>query len=331
MILEQHYGSRLKIKTTDNYVRIMKKINLLYFYHSGANCQYFETMLKLLEGRDDFSYRTVRPNEVDQVNLNDYDILVYQTFPDYLNRKKFNSVSIAGLDNTIWHLFPGFRILLDSFDMGDYNGYERFGTAWPRIKHVPSYEYLKKFEVVSTICTTGWQQKKFSDIPLELKRNIPVHCAFTIGGYPHNIREVVMKKLSDDFSGYTSFERIPVHDYNEFLRRVQISVVATGFGETSGSAYPALQSGALLFVYEKIKEVKLLPFADLVDGVDYVSFNMNNFGEKLDWILVNEKNRNKIRLSGQKKFFEGFDSDRSAKEFLEYLKFNWWGTTEQRA
>lgn len=296
-----------------------KKIKLLYLYHAGANCQYFETMLKHLGEKDNFSYDIIRPAQISDTDTGKYDVIVYQTFPDNTHRGKYNPAVIADLDE-VFIRFNGFKILLDSFDMGNNNGFERFEKSWPRIKHVPSYNYINKFDVISILCTTGWQQKKYNEIPKEIKRSVPIHCAFTVGVYPHKIRESIMEKLHNNFHDFTSFERIPVGGYNEFLRRVEVSVVSTGFGETSGNAYPTLQSGALLFVHEKIREVKLLPFVDLVDGEDYVSFNIDNFVEKLDWILIDTKKRCEIQRSGQKKFFEGFDPARSANEFLEYLE-----------
>lgn len=299
-----------------------KKIELLYLYHAGANCQYFETMLRSLEGRGNFSYDIIRPAQISDTDMRKYNVLVYQTFPDNTHPGKYNPDVIARLDEVFIH-FDGFKILLDSFDMGNSNGFERFGREWPRIKHVPSYNYIRDFDVISILCTTGWQQKKYNEIPPEIIRVVSIHCAFTVGVYPHKIRESIMEKLkSIQFSHYVNFERIPTIEYNEFLRKVQISVVSTGFGETSGNAYPTLQSGALLFVHEKIREVKLLPFVDLVDGEDYVSFNLENFVEKLNWALMNAKERRKIQMSGQKKFFEGFDPERSSREFLKYLKEN---------
>lgn len=303
------------------------KIKLLYAYHAGANCAYFETMLQIIGYHEAmvsadpiFEYKIVRPPEFITMDTRDYNVLVYQTFPDATNKKKFNPMGIKKLDD-VFLKFPGFKILLDSFDMGGYNGYERFANMWPRIKHVPSYDCLKEFDVISILCTTGWDQRRFLSAPdLCQKRDIPIHCAFTIGVYPHKRRESIMKILRDDFLEYVSFERIPVYKYGSFLQRVNVSVVAGGFGETSGSAYPALQSGALLFVHEKIKDVKLFPFVDLVDGEDYISFNLENFVAKLDWILSDPHKRNEISLSGQKKFFHGFDPERSAKEFLEYLQ-----------
>lgn len=295
------------------------KTYLAFFYHAGANCQYFETMLKHLRERDDFSYDIIRPLDIEKTDFSKYDVLVYQTFPDDMNRKKYNPASIWDLDGLVWHRFGGLKILLDSFDMGDRNGYKRFGIEWPRIKHVPSYEYLKRFNVISILCTTGWIQKPLTVIPVEIPRIIPIHCAFTVGVYPHKVRENIMDRLRCDYCPITSFRRIPVEKYNEFLRGVKISVVATGFGETSGSAYSALRAGTLLFVHENIQKVKLFPFVDLVNGEDYVSFNEKNFTGKLDWILKDYDRRDRIRLSGQRKFMKGFNVERSATEFLKYL------------
>lgn len=297
-----------------------KKINLLFFYHAGANCQYFVTMLKKLEKGDGFSYKIVRPDGIDCVDFSDYNVLVYQTFPDDRNRRKHNPVAVTELDKVLYQ-FRGLEILLDSFDMGDCNGFKRFGAALPRIKHVPSYEYLKKFDVVSILCTTGWVQRPLYIVPPEIQRTVEIHCAFTVGVYPHKMREYILNKLREFYSSITYFDRISVERYNDFLRSVKISVVAGGFGETSGSAYPALRAGALLFAHEDIRKVKLLPYAELVDGEDYVSFNENNFVKKMGWILSEDGKRDRIRLSGQQKFIKGFDPERSAREFLNYLRF----------
>lgn len=294
-------------------------MKLLYFYHAGANCKYFETMLSFLLFRHNFNYKIVRPPEFLTIDLSPYDVLVYQTFPDYLNLKKFHPPSVEKLDKRFLK-FKGHKILLDSFDMGSYNAYARFDIKYPRIKHTPSHDYLKLFNVISILITTGWSHKKHLDSPfLKLQRDIPIHCAFTLGVYPHTKREQIMGILQERYSDRISFERIPMDGYDLFLRRVQISVVAGGFGETSGSIYSALKSGALLFVHEDIRKIKSFPFVELVDGEDYVSFNLENFSEKLDWILQDEKSRIKISLSGQKKFNEGFDPERSADDFLKYL------------
>lgn len=295
-------------------------MKLIYAYHSGANCKYFETLLSCLESKQDFNYRIVRPSEFLVMDLNPYDVLVYQTFPDYLNLKKFHPPSIEKLDK-VFLGFKGYKILLDSFDMGSYNAYARFGLKYPRIKHTPSHDYLKLFNVISILITTGWSHKKHLDFPfLTIRKDIPIHCAFTFGVYPHTRREQIMGMLRERYPYRTSFERIPMAGYELFLRRVQISVIAGGFGETSGSIYPALKSGSLLFVYEHIRKIKSFPYSDLIDGEDYVSFNLENFSEKMDWILQDEQSRIKISLSGQRKFIEGFDPERSADDFFEYLK-----------
>jgi len=301
-----------------------KKINLLFAYHAGANCRYFTTMLDLLEDNKDFSYKIVRPPEFKSMDVSPYNVLVYQTFPDYLNTKKFHAPSIEKLDKRFLD-FNGLKILLDSFDMGGYNGYVRFGIDYPRIKHTPSHEYLEAFDVVSILVTTGWSyEKRFKTKfhkPLS-DREIPAHCAFTLDVYPHNRREMLMDMLHKDFTNVTSYERIPVNEYDNFLRKVKISIIAGGFGETSGSIYPTLKAGALLFVHEHIRQIKSFPYSDLIDGEDYISFNLNNFSDKLDWVLsnINSGHLNAISESGCAKFHRGFDPRRSADDFLKYLK-----------
>ena len=296
------------------------KINLLYAYHAGANCKYFETTLSFLEDEKDFSYKIVRPNEFKSIDLKPYNALVYQTFPDYNNIKKFHLPAIQELDK-IFLKFKGLKILLDSFDMGGNNAYKRFGMKYPRIKHTPSLEYLKIFDVISILITTGWSHEKYFNEALNVSRDTAIHCAFTLGVYPHNKREKIISILRQDkYKDITSFERIPMEEYDSFLRTVRVSVVSGGFGETSGSIYPALKAGALLFVHEDVRKIKSFPYSDLVDGEDYVSFNLKNFSKKLDWILEDKEAWYRIRKSGQRKFYKGFDPERSAKDFLEYLK-----------
>jgi hypothetical protein len=56
--------------------------------------------------------------------------------------------------------------------------------------------------------------------------------------------------------------------------------VAPGFGQTSHSAYHTLQAGACLFHHKSLLEIELFNNVILKDGIDFVSFDMNNFEEK---------------------------------------------------
>jgi len=310
-------------------------IHLLYAYHAGANCRYFEEMLKYLQ-KNNTKFRYTKISSWDFLNskdLDSYDVLVYHSFPDESHSKKFNEELVYARDKVFFN-FKGQKILLDSFDQGSSDAFTRFANRpdfdninIPRIKHTPSPTYEKLFNVICPIPTTGWEyfegrQKKnnYSKAKQkEKKRPIDITCSFTTGIYPHLVRENVLILLQEHFLKETSFKRILPSDYYEFLRTCKIFIGAHGFGEISGAYYQALKAGALLFAHEKLKNVSLLPWADLKDGKDFVSFNLDNFIEKLKWILKEDKIRKAIQISGQNKFFQGFDIPRSAKAFYKYL------------
>jgi hypothetical protein len=293
-------------------------INLLYAFHSGGNCQYFDHLMEKMEGPD-FHCEIARPKRLIPMTLKEmreFDVIVYQTFPDE-KHWKFKPDTTKQLDKKFME-FPGFKILFDSHDWPEMDGFTRFHGEYPRIKHIPGTVYAKNHEIVLAI--PHKIMKRLPKIPAELNRTVKIHYAPTFGVYPHRLRELIDGMLHDGFKGVTCFDRIDLKDYEEFLRTVDISISADGFGPSAANIQ-SLQSGALLYVHEHaIRDIQLLPHADLVDGEDYVSFDLISFPERLSKLLSDPKRRDRIRRSGQRKFFEGFDLEKSAKQFRSYLK-----------
>jgi hypothetical protein len=288
---------------------------------AGANCRYFERMLKLMGESmvGDFSCEFFRTRWVDQLeDTNGFNVMVYQTFPDEKKVFKFKPHLIEKADKKFLE-FNGLKILFDSHDWPEENGYERFGMQYPRIKHIPGVKYKEKFDVILAI-PHDLSGRKQHEPPLEVKRNVMIHCAFSIGCYPHKIREDILDILKAEYSDKTSFQRVSIHRYERFLRSVKITVTADGFGPSAANVQ-TLHAGTLLFVHEHaIHNIQILPHTNLVDGEDYVSFNFENFRDKLNWLISDSDAVDRIRLSGQRKFFDGFDYQKSANQFYDYLR-----------
>ena len=197
------------------------------------------------------------------------------------------------------------------------------------------YLAMQKFDVVFALpgFSLSWMIPN-TDGPSYDKRSIKVHCAYGLkggaAGYPHNIRNEIMDRVKNNFSKETLFESIPTKQYFNFLKTVQISVVAPGHGETSHSAYHNLQAGVCLFHWSaeghigkpttSLEDIKLLPNVDLIPEQDYVSFTMKNLDEKLRYLIDNPKIAEKIGKSGQAKFYKGIDLDASCEQMIKVLQ-----------
>jgi hypothetical protein len=297
-------------------------MKVLYSYDKGSNCFYMEDMLDQLDKLGWIECKTVRLIEyVNEVDQNDYDVLIYQTFPNESQTGKFN-VALSRQGDTKYHNFKGKKFLLDSFDDCSMNGYTRFPDSEPRIKVCATDSYRERYNCVFIIpafhMRTWFHPKKEMR---GLERNIKIHCAFnTAAAYPHTIRQEIMAKLKADYADITSFDRIPIEDYPLFLRQVRISVGAPGYGQCSHAAYSVLQAGACLLHHESINEIKLLPHVDLTPGIDYISFTMDTFERDLQYLLKNSSMVKTVGRAGQESFYNGIDLDKSCSQFLELLK-----------
>ena len=72
----------------------------------------------------------------------------------------------------------------------------------------------------------------------------------------------------------------------------------------------------------KAEEELRLAHEDLIDGEDFISFNLENLHEKLDYIYDNRDEIDKIRFNGKLKLHKGFDVEKSAKILYEKIKEN---------
>jgi len=296
-------------------------MKLLFAFDSGSNCNYLVRMLELQSLMfKNFSYSFIRFPLYTQVNQDDFDVLIYQTFPGENHPFKFNEEMIKQTDEKFWE-FKGVKILMDSFDDGEKDAFTRMGEAVekiPRIKNVPGLSYLEKFNVIFR--TLPYLGTDVIETVNNGKRDVILHCAFRVKGYPHQFRKNTMDILHREFSQETKFERVPRRKYPEFLRRTQISITAPGWGPCSTAFYIAIQHGALSFAEETVDRHKMLPRVDLIPGEDYVSFSIDTLADKLRYLLKNPDECDQIRKSGHEKIKEGYNIRESAKEFHQVLE-----------
>ncbi len=154
------------------------------------------------------------------------------------------------------------------------------------------------------------------------KRDIVLHYAPTIdvGIYHHKLRGEILNILQGKFNGEVNLTRIPRRSYPDFLKRVQISVTAPGFGPCSNTFWTAMQYGVLSMAEESVDRYKMLPRVNLTPDEDYVSFSLDTLVDKVRHLISHPDECEKIRKSGYQKIKEGYNVEQSAKDFQLWLK-----------
>lgn len=242
-----------------------------------------------------------------------YDFLIYNTFADESNPLKFNrEVSLRGDEKFM--KFPGKKLLLDSHDDGTLDGFSRLNDhITPRIKYTPGYDFMKQYSVVMAVpIKVRWFHKFRGETKV-----IQLIYTGEKKNFPHTIRMEVNERLKP-FHAFTAWTRSPLeHGVN--LRMSKISVACPGWGPIGSAHCEALAAKAVLFAYKSVKEVKLLPFAELEDNFNYVPFAMENLEEKLSILLKDEAAINFIAENGYQTFKEGYDPPRTARQIVEFF------------
>jgi len=300
-------------------------MKVLYLFHKGANGYYLENVVREMNLFPDISSSIVYFSRFKESMLEeDYDVLIYETFPDEYNPKKFNKETVDYFDN-IFLKFKGVKILHDTHDDGNKDGYTRFDdiTPYPPVikaftgKYYPKIDYVILNTSLSLSDAKVYRDEFDRDISISFK-----HGQIGVEYYPHYVRESVRKilKVNKDLPD-VSYKRVEGREnYIQELRRTLISVGCCGFGQYSGSYADCLKAGALLYAHCSLEDIHFLPNEDLVDGEDYISWNSHNFHSKLKWLLDNPLLIDRVRKNGREKFKKSFSYDRSAIKLINYLK-----------
>lgn len=295
-------------------------VKLHYIHHTGANAVYFRQTLEKLNDREDVDIKWSGLTPYLKQGNQDEDVLCYQTFPDENHMGKFNPNLVKQTDE-LFKAFKGHKILVCTFDNGELDSFTRFPDSkeLPRVKCFPSERFLEKYNVVllSTMSTRS-SGKVYHD---QLERTVRVSCKFGGGAYHHKVRESVLEQLNTFFPGLANHEWVKGwKNYREDMKKTLIAIGAPGWGQYSATYQLALRTGALLFAYEALNDVRYLPHAIVEDGRDYVSYNLYNFRHKLQWLLDNPDIVDRIRKNGRKTFKRGYNPQKSADQFYKYLK-----------
>lgn len=267
------------------------------------------------------SLNFVRTLYVEVIHINDFpvfdesghDFLIYNAFANEKNLLKFDKNLVEVTDEK-FHNFKGKKLLFDTYDDGNMDGFERFHDfTTPRAKITPGYEFVKSYNVIIPIpFTADWAFFiKDSDV-----KTINLLYCVAIRGYGHNIRRIVFNKLIP-FNPYR--QRHPQREYPAVLRSAKISVTVPGWGPGCKSQVEALAAKCLLFAHDSIKKVKILPFGELVDGRDYISFSLDNMEDRLSAIISDRDKIQAISANGLSLFREAYDPKRTAKQIEEYF------------
>jgi hypothetical protein len=243
-----------------------------------------------------------------------YDYLIYNTFADESNPNKFNrEASLRGDEKFM--KFPGKKLLLDSHDDGTLDGFVRLNMKQvPRIKYTPGYDFMKVFNVVMSVpIKVRWFHKYKGETKV-----IKLIYTGEKKNFPHTIRMQVNERLKP-FHPFTAWTRSPLeHGVN--LRCSEISVACPGWGPIGSAHCEALAAKAVLFSHWWVEKVKLLPFAELEENINYVPFYMANLEEKLSILLKDEEKIKWIAENGHKAFKEGYSPERTGKQIVDYFK-----------
>ena len=304
-----------------------KEIKLLHVFHTGASIGYYHRVLGLLKEQGRVHSELIGIGaylRLGNPKKHDCDILSYQTFPDEFHRGKFNAPFIEEVDKQFLK-FNGLKIISDAHDCSDADAFSRFPDSkeFPRIKSFPSKWFLENYNVIMIAGIAATDSRTFPD---EFERDIEISCKF--GGvtgdyYPHRIRESVVEQLNKFFPSKVNYNRVDGRKaYTEELRHTLISIGAPGWGPFSGTYHCALRAGALLFAHRTLNDIQYLPHADLIDGEDYVSYDLYNFHWKLKRLLDNPDEIARIRKNGRKKFEEGFSHNKSADILYNFITEN---------
>jgi hypothetical protein len=251
----------------------------------------------------------------------DYDYMIYNSFSDERHPQKFDKAMVEKADEGFMK-FSRKKILLDTYDYEMEDGFARFrDRTTPRIKLIPGLEFMKEYNVILPLAnrcmSIFWYNGEEKTIPL-------VYGAKNRHGFRHSIRSIVGNRLPP-FKPYNMCEngdRIKhgLMQWAWILKSSRVCVTVPGDGELGSATTDSLCAKSAMFGFEWVNRVKLFPYSDLTDGVDYVSFNLENMEDKLSDLLKDEDKINSIAENGHKVFLEGYNPRRSAEDLMRYLQ-----------
>lgn len=262
------------------------------------------------------------------------------------NHRKFPKDLIEKADIKFLSLTNKYKILVDLHDSSNIDGFSRFSynnypfkrtiikdlllkikskdpdyfLKIPRIKNAPSEKYKKKFNVIFSSThgiTPGSTVQNFKDDEILKKRNNIIH--YFCSSSHNEVRPQIFTILQKLQSKLNCINLNKLNSYPRYLTGILGEVNAPGCGEGCWRHSDTMNHGALLFAYEDIRDIEIIPDNILIDGEDCIYYNLNNLEEKIQYVLDNPDKINQIRLNGHKKFLKGYDLKKRANILIEKI------------
>lgn len=302
--------------------------------------QDFKSELKNINVNDIIFYQTF-PDDKLYINKNpieEKEIINEENKNLIKSHHKFKKKLIEDCDLNFLNLKNKIKILLDLHDECFIDGFSRFITTnyffhndklkkkiiklgkkyfynLPRIKHCSSNEFKKKYNIVFDLhCYIEKHNITKNEL---INRNKEIH--YSSNDNNNILRPLIRKKLENNINKkYINLK--PLNNYRISLKKILAEVNAPGWGIPCYRNVETLNAGCLLFVYDNFKDFDIIPNTKLIENEDYITFNLKNIDEKIDFILNNIDIIDKIRLSGHNKFMKNYDFDKRSKEFKDFIE-----------
>jgi len=145
----------------------MKTLKILFVHHRGVYLGHLVKQLDIIRDQRDVDVESIMLDEAVNRPVNEADVLIYHTFPDEGNLRKFNEALVKKADR-VYDGFKGIKILFDSFNNGRRDAFTRFyEPTLPRIKCDPHFTFLENFNVVHEIFT-DYHEEEVESSAIEL-------------------------------------------------------------------------------------------------------------------------------------------------------------------
>ncbi|AFZ47937.1 hypothetical protein Cyast_1984 [Cyanobacterium stanieri PCC 7202] len=308
---------------------------LLVRDYNACNTAYVVYCLNYLRKRLLIKFREINILDYLDFSHDSYDVVIYATHPGEDTNKFKRILSTIVRTDDKFLAFPKTKILFDGHAHGAIDGFSRLrGTKLPRIKNAPHKKILSDLNVIlPTTHPMGIRPKSpvynyFGPIklfPKSVVRDIDISYRVNLGkndNYRRQIRQAVLNKIQDYHgSNLIDTKFVPKDpNYKNYMSRVLISVCPPGHGPGSFRHLESLNAKSLMFSHDSINDVQLLPNTDLIDGEDYISFNLDNIHEKLDQLLDDRDRIEKIAEKGYRKFVTGYSIAKTAQTIFDGIK-----------
>ncbi len=271
-----------------------------------------------------------------------YQLLIYQTFP-VEQHHKFNKVQ-NDFGDKFFTSFPNKKLLFDTHDDGNIDGFPRFDNLYDRIKTTVGYDIIDKLKVKFVIGDPVYtlMPTKFNKSP---KIMFSYNVFYQTHGYGHFIREQTRDIILN--SRFKSVTDTNTHlDFENHLSNCRVSICPPGccgcyemystncdtskYTKISGSTVIksgisrrqlfTLKQGALLLAYASFSNLKLFNKLDLIENEDYLTYTLDNLEDKMRYCVDNIMKIDKIRKSGQCKFQNATEIESLSMDFKNFIE-----------